>query len=221
MDLFFSPFEAQFVQFHKRSYSLCNYWKWTRGVFSDSVILSWQLISLEQSETEPLNDLNSVMLILAHTANIQGVLNCDFFFFFRPSVVVLIVPRGQTPSLQDSTLFTFHQCQNTKSPSKLVFPQPNGSQTLFHRRFRCSALCFVFGGVRTRNCDVNRGHVQMQLTLAARCFVLSSHVILFDPHVEERLLATCDQRLWILKSWYVVPEQQCRTFDFSSTSSIF
>lgn len=122
----------------------------------------------------------------------------DFYFFVaRASVVFLIVPRGATPSLQNSTLFTFHQCQNTKSPSKLVSPQRNGSQTLFPRRFHCSALLLTFGGDRTSSFDVNGGHVRMQLTSAARCFVLSSAVILFDPHVKERrrLLATCDRRL--------------------------
>lgn len=111
----------------------------------------------------------------------------DFYFFVaRASVVFLIVPRGATPSLQNSTLFTFHQCQNTKSPSKLVSPQRNGSQTLFPRRFHCSALLLTFGGGKTSSFDVNGGHVRMQLTSAARCFVLSSAVILFDPHVKER-----------------------------------
>lgn len=166
-------------------------------IFSDLFISSGQLIPLKQCKMGPLNNLNSVMLILAHSANIQDVLGF-LFFVARASVVFLIVPRGATPSLQNSMLFTFHQCQNTKSPSKLVSPQHNGSQTLFHRRFHCSALLLTFGGGRTSSFDVNGGHVRMQLTSAARCFVLSSAVILFDPHVKERrrLLATCDRRLW-------------------------
>lgn len=191
-------------------------WKWSQGIFSDLFIHLGQLISLKQCETGPLNDLIGVMLILAHAANIQDVLNCDFYFsclccFSHCSAWSNAITAGL------SAVY-IPKCQNTKSLSKLVSPQPNGSQTLFHRRFHCSALSLAL-------CVVNRRHVQMQLTLAARCFVLSSLVILFDPHVRERLLTTCDQRLLILKWWSVVSEKPWRTarrtFHYSSTNKIF